>query len=317
MGGATAVNTTWPRFAVLGAGAVGCYYGGMLARAGAPVTLVGRRIHVDAINRNGLRMETVSFDERVRVGATSDESAIGGADVILITVKTVDTVNAALTVARHAAANALVASLQNGVDNVERMWNAGIDPVAAVVYVAVAMSGPGALRHSGRGDLVIGDLPGRGHPKRDLSFLRESFVRAGIPTAVSTDIQSELWRKLVMNCAYNAISALTRRPYGTLVAEEETRGIVEAAARETVMVALGLGIDLELDAMMDAALTLGRSAMPEAISSTAQDLARGRPTEVDALNGLVVKQGEKLGIPTPTNRTLYGLVKSLERTKEN
>jgi 2-dehydropantoate 2-reductase len=189
--------------------------------------------------------------------------------------------------------------------------------VAAVVYVAVAMSGPGALRHSGRGDLVIGDLPGRDRPRRDLSDLGTIFVRAGIPTVVSVDIRSALWRKLVMNCAYNAISAMTRRPYGTLVAEEETRGIIEAAVEETVMVAKGLGIDLDLAAMLDAALELGRTAMPEATSSTAQDLARGRPTEIDALNGLVVGQGEKLGIPVPVNRTLYGLVKSLERTKEN
>lgn len=311
------MSGTWPRFGVFGAGAVGCYYGGMLARAGAPVTLVGRSTHVDAINKNGLRMDTVSFDERVRVDATVDETAIGSADVILITVKTVDTVAAAEAARRHAPPDALVASLQNGVDNVERMRNVGIDPLAGVVYVAVAMSGPGALIHSGRGDLVIGDLPGRRRPERDLSVLRTSFEQAGIPTLVSTDIRAELWRKLVMNCAYNAVSALTGRPYGTLVAEEETRVIVEAAARETVTVARGLGIDLELDATSDAALTLGRSAMPEATSSTAQDLARGRPTEIDALNGFVARQGERLGIPTPVNRTLYGLVKSLERSGEN
>lgn len=309
-------NHPTTRFAVFGAGAVGCYYGGMLARAGAPVTLVARPIHVDAVNRNGLGMHTVSFAEQVRVDATSDEAALGGADVILVTVKTVDTERAAETVARHAARDALVVSLQNGVDNVERMRKvAGIDPVAAVVYVAVAMTGPGAIRHSGRGDLVLGELP-RSGPPRDLSALAGELQRAGVPTILSPDILSELWKKLVMNCAYNAVSALTGRQYGDLVAEEYTRGIIESAVRETVMVARQLGIALDEAEMMDAVLKLGRMAMPEATSSTAQDLARGRPTEIDSLNGFVVRRGERLGIPTPVNRTLYGLVKSLERSEE-
>jgi 2-dehydropantoate 2-reductase len=288
----------------------------MLARAGAPVTLVGRPGHVAAIKAHGLRMETLSFDERVSADVSVDVASVAGADVILVAVKTVDTEEAARAIALHASPEALIVSLQNGVDNVERMRStAGLDPVAAVVYVAVAMAGPGAIRHSGRGDLVLGDLP-RSRPDRDLSPLARTFEGAGVPAIVSDDISTALWRKLVMNCAYNAVSALTRRRYGSIVAERRTREVVEEAVRETVRVGRRLGMALDETELLDEAIRLGRDAMPEATSSTAQDLARGRRTEIDSLNGLVADRGDTLGVPTPVNRTLHGLVKSLEQPEE-
>src|SRR5690242_15248278 len=153
----------WPRIAVMGAGAVGCYFGGMLARAGAPVTLIGRPKHVEAIRRNGLFIESLQFRQQIPIAATNDVSAARDADIVLFCVKSYDTEEAAQTLAPHLGSGALVLSLQNGVDNAERIQAAAkIEAVPAVVYVAVASAEPGRIRHSGRGDLIIGELPGSG-----------------------------------------------------------------------------------------------------------------------------------------------------------
>src|SRR5262249_27685043 len=144
-------SEAWPRIAVLGAGAVGCYFGGLLARAGAPVTLIGRPQHVEAMSQNGLRIETSQFDERISVSASTNINAVRDAQIILFSVKTLDTEDAAKLLAPHLLGGATVISLQNGVDNVERTRRAaGIDAVAAVVYVAAAMAGPGHVKHNGR-----------------------------------------------------------------------------------------------------------------------------------------------------------------------
>ena len=145
------------RVVVVGAGAVGCYFGGMLARAGVPVTLIGRAAHVDAIRRHGLFLERNDFQGYVPIAASTEISSVRDGTMVLLCVKTTDTENAAVSVAPHLAPGALIVSFQNGVDNVERIQRAsGIPAVPAVVYVACAMSGPGRVRHGGRGDIVIG-----------------------------------------------------------------------------------------------------------------------------------------------------------------
>jgi 2-dehydropantoate 2-reductase len=165
------------RIAVLGAGAVGCYFGGMLARAGADVILIGRPHHVEAITRNGLFLDTLQFEQRVTVAASPELSAAHGAGIVLFCVKTVDTEDAARLLAPHLSPGAVVVSLQNGVDNVQRMRSAAhFDAVPAVVYVAVAMTAPGRVKHSGRGDLIIGELFGSG---RDLESVASVFTFVG------------------------------------------------------------------------------------------------------------------------------------------
>src|SRR5271154_2009863 len=132
----------WPRIAVVGAGAVGCYFGGMLARAGAPVALIGRAPHVEAINRDGLFIDSVNFEEHVRVSASTDLAAVRDARLVLFSVKTVDTEGTAKLLAPYLAPDAIVVSLQNGVDNAERIdFAAGIRAFPAVVYIAAAMIG--------------------------------------------------------------------------------------------------------------------------------------------------------------------------------
>jgi 2-dehydropantoate 2-reductase len=295
---------------VLGAGAVGCYFGGMLARAGVPVTLIGRPHHVEAIARDGLWLETLHFQERVPVAAAAAVDAARDAAVVLLSVKTLDTDSAARSLAPHLAPGAVVLSLQNGVDNVERIRTAaGIEALPAVVYVAAAMTEPGHVRHTGRGDLVVGDP--RGGRRGELERLAAVFARAGVPCVVSDNVQGELWAKMAMNCAFNAVSALGRAKYGPIVRHPLVREVLRRAVEETAAVARASGVRLPDADLVEAAYRLGE-AMSGATSSTAQDIARGKRTEIDSLNGYVARRGAELGVPTPVNQTLHALVKLLE-----
>ena len=294
-----------PRIAVLGAGAVGCYFGGMLARAGREVIFVGRSGHVEAMARDGLLIDSVHFRGRIAVAASTDPAAVRGADVVLLCVKTPQTESAMRAVQPYLESGAVVASLQNGVDNAERIQAAtGIDAVPAVVYVAAEMTGPGALKHNGRGDLVLPDSE-RG------ARVAAVFEGTDVPCRLSADIAAELWTKLIMNAVYNALSALTGMRYGKLVAEPLAVEVMRRVIDETVAVAAAGGVKLPAAEVTEAALKLG-VAMAGALSSTAQDIARGKRTEIDALNGYVVRQGEACGVPAPVNQALHALVKLRE-----
>jgi 2-dehydropantoate 2-reductase len=314
--GANVSDFAWPKVAVVGAGAVGCYFGGMLARAGAPVTLIGRQAHVDAIARDGLAIDSVNFQARIPVDASVDLAAARGAHIVLFCVKTLDNEATSRELAPHLGAGAVVVSLQNGVDNVERIRSAsGIDAVPAVVYVAAAMTGPGQVKHSGRGDLIIGELSARGGPPPvrpvPLRSIADMFERAGVPCVVSNAIESDMWTKLVANVAANAISALGRSTYGRAVRDPHVREVIKAAIAETLAVAKASGISLPHDTLTDSTLAF-LERFDSVYSSTAQDIARGKQTEIDSLNGFIVRRGAALGVPTPVNQTLHALVRLLE-----
>ncbi|HLS85423.1 MAG TPA: 2-dehydropantoate 2-reductase [Burkholderiales bacterium] len=292
------------KIAVMGAGAVGCYYGAMLARAGNEVVMIGRQPHVEAMRAKGLVLETASFTEAVRVEATTKASGVAGAKLVLFCVKSTDTESAGAAMAPHLGRDAVVLSLQNGVDNAERLAARLEQPVlAAVVYVATGMALPGHVRHHGRGELVIGP------PPADLDLVG-LFAKAGVPVQISDNVAGALWAKLIVNCAYNALSAITQMPYGRLVAGHGVPVVMTDIVDECLAVARAAGVDVPGD-MHEATRRIAQT-MSGQRSSTAQDLARGKPTEIDYLNGLVVRKGEALGVPTPVNRTLHALVKLLE-----
>ena len=307
----------WPRIAVVGAGAVGCYFGGRLARAGAPVALIGRARHVEAINRDGLFIDSVHFKEHIPIRASTEIAAARDAQLVLFSVKTVDTEEAAKLLAPCLAPDAIVVSLQNGVDNAERIdFAAGMQVIPAVVYIAAAMIGSGRVRHSGRGDLIIGRPSlnhGTGEP--ELAEVAATFTRAGLACRISANITVELWEKLIMNCAYNAISALSRMKYGRIARDPGSMEVMKRVVMEAVAVGNAAGVQLSAETMTRAVMKLGGEAMPEALSSTAQDIARGKPTEIDSLNGFLVRRGAENGVPTPVNQTLYSLVKLLEQSE--
>ena len=312
------MEENWPRLAVLGAGAVGCYFGGMLARAGAPVTLIGRPLHAEAIARNGLFIDGLNFQQHIQVTASTEICAARDAEVVLFCVKTLNTEEASRSLAPHLAPDATVVSLQNGVDNVERIRSASnVDAFAAVVYVAAAMTAPGRVKHSGRGDLILGDLLGGAREdeprRRELERLASLFARAGVPCRVSNNVQGELWLKMIINCAYNAISALGRAQYHRAGGNHWTRELMIKVTEEALEVARAAGVRLPDVDMVETVLKISDS-MANATSSTAQDLARGKPTEIDSLNGYLVRRGAELGVPTPVNQTLHALVKLLEES---
>jgi 2-dehydropantoate 2-reductase len=293
------------KVAVMGAGAVGCYFGGMLARAGHDVVLIARPDHVQAIQRDGLRLDTQAFDERVRLGASTDASAVQGASLVLFCVKSTDTESAGAQLMPHLPTDTLVLCLQNGVENAERLR--GVLPqhqiAAAVVYVATEMAGAGHVRHHGRGELVI-------EPSRDSTAVAQALIAAGVPTEISDNVRGALWLKLILNCAYNAVSAIAQRPYGENVQSEGVQNVMRDVVSECLAVAKAEGVQVPGD--VHAAVRKIAETMPSQYSSTAQDLARGKRSEIDYLNGLIVRRGEALGIATPANRVLWALVKLLE-----
>ena len=296
------------KIAVMGAGAVGCYYGGMLARAGHEVTLIGRPNHVDAIQRDGLLLDTQSFKEHVRLQASTEPSAVAGATLVLFCVKSTDTESAAAAIRPHLLPGALVLSLQNGVDNAVRLQAALPDQevAASVVYVATEMPGPGHVKHNGRGELVIAASP-------NSTEAAALLAAAGVPTDISANVEGALWAKLILNCAYNALSAITQQPYGQLVQGEGVQDVIRDLVNECLAVAQADGITVPGDVWQ--AVERIAQTMPQQLSSTAQDLARGKRSEIDHLNGYVLRRGEVLGIATPVNRVMHTLVKLLEESR--
>jgi 2-dehydropantoate 2-reductase len=306
-------NPSFKNVAVMGAGAVGCYFAAMLARAGANVRLIGRPPLVDAVTHGGLRFESSGFAENVPMTATTDPVGVAGAGLVLFSVKSPDTEVAARAIAPHLAPGTVVLSLQNGVDNVERL-HAHIANVVvpAVVYVATEIPKPGVVRHNGRGDLIIGESGLRRADGSNIASLAAYLTGAKVPTRISDNIVGELWVKLIMNCAYNAISALGRSAYGPLVAMPEVRQVMDEAVREILALAKAKAVRVAIADPIAAVFRLADS-MPAQISSTAQDLRRGRTTEIDHLNGYVVRECDACGLPVPVNRTLHALVKLLEQ----
>ena len=311
-------SQTLPRIAVMGAGAVGCYFGGMLARAGARVTLIGRPAHVEAIRKNGLLLDTVTFQERVALNASTDAADVRDPQFVLFCVKTLDTENAARAIAPHLSPNTIVISLQNGVDNVARIRaSSGIDALAAVVYVAAALPEPGHVKHSGRGDWIVGEYAGIAPPPNGLPSrperVAEMCTAAGVPCRVSENIEADQWTKMLMNCAGNAVTAIAQTSFAHIARNLDTREVLRTVISECVAVARKAGVALpEVDWTergLKNAETLG-----EATSSTAQDIARGKQTEIDSLNGYIVRRGKELGVATPVNMTLFALIKLIEES---
>ncbi|PKR54190.1 ketopantoate reductase family protein [Thalassospira marina] len=292
------------KIAVMGAGAVGCYYGARLAQCGHDVVLIGRPQHVQAINKHGLVFESAGTVSNIALSASIDPAAVAGADIVLFCVKSTDTQSAGEAMASYLSPDAIVLSLQNGVDNAERLGTViGRDVLPAVVYVAVGMAGAGHVAHFGRGELVIG--PGA-QSEKVASILRP----AAIPVDISENAAGALWAKMILNCAYNALSAVSRLPYGELAKGEGVMTVIENVVAECLAVANAINVVVPGD--VQAAVAGIIKTMPAQYSSTAQDLMRGKPSEIDYLNGYIVRKGGALGIATPANQVLYTMVKLLE-----
>src|ERR1700693_1708477 len=227
----------WPRIAVVGAGAVGGYFGGMLARAGAQVTFIGRPAFVDAVRENGLFLDTVQFREHVKVPASTDLTTARDAGIILFCVKTTDSAETARALGTVLSNDAVIVSMQNGVDNAEQIGAAsGLKALPAAVYVAASVPAPGTVKHVGRGDLVLG-------PQNEITQRVAAVLdRANVPCRISENLAGELWTKLVWNCALNALSALGKVTYGEILASADAKQLLETTVYEVLAVAKASGI---------------------------------------------------------------------------
>jgi 2-dehydropantoate 2-reductase len=257
----------------------------MFARAGAPTVFIGRKYFADAVNLKGLVLDKSEGQERMRVRATTEMSAVRDCSLILFCVKANDTQEAANQMAPFVRPDSTVVCLQNGVDNADR--------------VRVA-----------RGDLIIGP------PSEKTTDIAKVFERAGIPCRISENIEGELWVKLLRNCALNAISALGHARYGQIAQNANAKQLMQNVVDEVLAVARAARVVMpgvhDRESGMAAAMDLAIQ-MADAFSSTAQDLNRHHPTEIDALNGYVARRGAELGVPVPVNHALFTLVKLAER----
>ena len=301
----------WPRVAVVGAGAVGGYFGGMFAHAGAPTVFIGRKHFADAVKSKGLIVDRSEGQKRINVNATVEMSAIRDCSLILFCVKANDTSATAKQMAPFVRPEATVICLQNGVDNADQVRAAAnVVAVPAAVYVAVSVPESGRVRHLARGDLTIGP------PSKRTTELANLFIRAGVPCRVSDNIEGELWLKLLCNCALNAISALGNTRYGEIAQNADAKQLMQDIVDEVLAVADTARVILpgirNRASGMAAAMEIA-TQMADALSSTAQDLNRGRPTEIDALNGYIARRGAELGVSVPVNHALFTLVKLAEK----
>jgi 2-dehydropantoate 2-reductase len=302
------------RFCVIGAGAMGCLYGGRLAHAGYDVTLVDVwDAHVSAINESGLLLDGIGGEIRVNVAATTNASTVFPVDVAIVLVSANSTALAGQTASRLLAPGGFVLSLQNGIGNFEALAEVlGEDRVmAGLSYDSAALSGIGHATHTHAGPTWIGERDGSRTKRLDQLFTALS--RSGLKPVIVDDIVGFIWDKWVLNSAINAVAAITGLRLGEIsrtppVDEFQTR-IID----EILLVVAAKGIRLH-DA--DIKETIKQHCWKKYNKpSMLQHIEAGKRTEIDALNGAVVREGKALGVPTPFNEALTLLIKGLEKSR--
>jgi len=300
------------RIAVVGSGAMGSLYGGLLADAGEDVTLIDIwKEHVDAINTRGLKISGASGERLVRVRATTNPAEVGTVDLIMIFVKAYDTRKAAQDALPMVGPETVFLTLQNGLGNVEQIEEvAGKGRVVAGATThGSTLVGPGEVFHAGKGLTYIGELTGEITER--VKRIAETFNRAGIETHISQNIQGIIWKKILINVGINAITAITGLRNGEILLVPEVKEIVRKAVLEAAEVAKAAGITVEMEDPVAEVYKVAELTAKNK-SSMLQDVERGRRTEIDAINGAIVRIGKQYGVDTPVNETLVAAVKGIE-----
>jgi 2-dehydropantoate 2-reductase len=300
------------KVAIVGAGGVGSVFGGRLAAAGHEVWLVHRRREVvEALRRDGLRLENADGEEIIAVHATDETSEIGPVDLVLILTKSTDT-RAAAAASRPLMGNGSIAvTLQNGLGNLEVIGEV-LGPqrvLLGMTYVGATVTGDGRARFTAAGQTFIGEPTGEFSERA--KTLARMLSAAGLPTAATDRLWEMVWGKLVINAAMNATCALTGASGAAALASPAAYEWVGLVAEETAAVARALGVSLPY---ADPAQRVRQHCHDVGASkpSMLQDVERGRPTEIDAINGAIVREGARLGVPTPYNQALLLLIKARE-----
>lgn len=303
----------------LGAGALGCAIGGTLAAAGSDVTLIDRfQAHVDAINRDGLRMKEGETERVVRVKAATDCSGLPPADLVIVLVKSFHTRDAIMSALPIVGEHTAVMSLQNGLGHEDILAEVvGASHVlAGKTYVGGVLQGPGHIVAGTRGKRTyIGELDGS--ISKRVTAIAEEFERAELPTTVSDNIVGTMWDKLLINVATGALSCVTGLPYGGLYAVPEIEACAVAAVTEAMAVARAAGVKLSIQEPRDAWVMAAEGLPAEFRTSMLQSLDKGSATEIDFINGSVVRWGARCNVPTPVNQTLVAGIKGIEHRLVN
>lgn len=299
------------KVAIVGAGAMGSLFGALLEEAGNEVWLLDVwKEHLAAIADEGLKIESKENIRHVFLNIARRPEEIGPADLTLVFVKSYHTEVVAGTAAALAGNKGIVMTLQNGLGNAEKL-SVYIDPnriLAGTTAHGATVLAPGHIRHAGKGPTIIGTWDG--DDKTVVDQIATAFRKADIETRAVNDVRPVIWEKLLVNVGINAITALTGIRNGQLLDMATTRRLSQKAVEEAMAIAQVKGIQVRKD-IVEHVFNVAKATSANR-SSMGQDIDFGRPTEIDAINGMVVSIGERLSLPTPVNHTLTALVETIQ-----
>ncbi|HOJ52288.1 MAG TPA: 2-dehydropantoate 2-reductase [Syntrophales bacterium] len=301
------------RFAIMGTGGMGGYYGGLLARSGEDVAFIARGAHLKAIQERGLKIKSVLGNFEVRPAqATDDPACIGQVDVILFTTKTYQTEEAAWMIKPMVGPKTTIVSFQNGIDAAERIGAiVGMEHMlGGATWCSAAIEEPGVIGHYSQfRRIALGELDGKQTPR--LETLAEAFRKAGATVEISEDIRKVLWTKFAFIAPLSLLGSLTRLPLGDFRSVPESRTLLIEAIREVVTVARKAGINLD-EKVIENTLIFIDAGEPGLKASMQRDVETGKPSELEAMIGTLVRMGEKLDVPTPVMKFGYAVLKPRE-----
>jgi len=300
------------RIGIAGAGAVGCHYGSLLQRAGYDVRFLARGVHLKAMRDAGLMHVSDGKHYTQNVQADDNPSILEGSDIVILTCKMTDIKMMLKSVATHLGENALLVTLQNGVEAQDMAAAScpGNAIAAGTAFIGARIEEPGTVIHSAAGGIRLG-LWQQGIGEEHFRLLIRAFMKADVPIREEADVRLMLWRKLLWNCGFNAITAITHCYARDVAADDETLEIIRDAMEETVAIArsedIGIGEE-DVNKHITATLEMGPVK-----TSMWQDIERKKQTEVDYINGYVTRKAEETGLDAPVNRMLTTLVHAIQR----
>jgi 2-dehydropantoate 2-reductase len=299
------------RVAVMGAGAVGGYFGARLAAAGFDVVFIARGKHLETMQRDGLQIKSINGDLQIKSFFAAGATEIGPVDLVLFSVKTYDTDRAATELPPLIGDDTTILTLQNGVDGPIRLaelW--GPERIrAGVAYIGARVAAPGLIEHSAAGRIVLGELSGRVGPVTER--LRESLTSARVPCEISTEIVKVMWDKLVWNAPFCALACLVQAPVSAILDSESLTRLAIDCMEEVKEAAGHQGIHLD-PAIVERTLNFSRG-LGDFKPSMLQDLENGKPLEYEAFNGIVLETLRRHGRQAPVNETFYATLKFLDQ----
>ena len=298
------------KIAVMGAGAIGGYFGGRLAKAGFDVSFIARGAHLDVIRKNGLKVLSPLGDFTIHPATVTDDPAeVGPVDVILFMVKNYDTLQAAEQIRPLVGSDTAIIPFQNGVEARAMLSNVlgARHVLGGVAFIPASIQEPGVIKHNAElAKLVFGEFDKQITP-RALSFL-DALEKAGVTGEIPADISMVLWSKLMFLTSMSAINCITRQPVGLVQSDGETIALYMDAMREVAAVAVAHGVSLGEEAIANN-MALAKSFPPNNKTSMFQDLEAGQRLEIDYLSGAVVRLGREKGIETTIHRTAWVAIK--------